>query len=117
MKITLEALTVDASDPVSLARWWAETLGWSVVQPDPAGTEVRPPDEPSASLFFILVEDQKLSKNRLHLDLSSDDPTAAVENLEARGAHRVDVGQPDDVTWVVMQDPEGNEFCILDPAA
>ena len=52
-------------------------------------------------------------KNRLHLDLRPDDQAAEVARLEALGATRVDVGQGDDVTWVVLADPEGNEFCVL----
>ena len=52
-------------------------------------------------------------KNRLHLDLRPDDQAAEVARLEALGATRVDIGQGDDVTWVVLADPEGNEFCVL----
>ena len=52
-------------------------------------------------------------KNRLHLDLRPEDQAAEVARLEALGATRVDVGQGDDVTWVVLADPEGNEFCVL----
>jgi hypothetical protein len=52
-------------------------------------------------------------KNRLHIDLQPVDQQAEVERLEALGASRVFVGQGDDVTWVVLADPEGNEFCVL----
>lgn len=115
MAITWEALTIDARDPASLARWWAQTLGWDVVDPDPAGVEVRSPDGHSSSLFFVRVDDAKPTKNRLHLDLYADDQAAAVDDLIARGATRAAVGQPDDAEWVVLQDPEGNEFCLLEP--
>lgn len=110
-----EALTIGAQDPVSLARWWAQTLGWDLMDPDPAGVEVRPPHGPSPSLFFVRVDEAKQATNRLHLDLYAEDQAAAVDDLLARGATRADVGQPRDADWVVLHDPEGNEFCLLEP--
>ncbi|TQN27800.1 putative enzyme related to lactoylglutathione lyase [Haloactinospora alba] len=110
-----EALTVDAREPRSLARWWAQTLDWDVMDPDPAGVEVRSPDRHSPSLFFVHVDDAKPAKNRLHLDLYAEDQAAAVDDLVARGATRAAVGQSDDAEWVVLRDPEGNEFCLLEP--
>ena len=67
------------------------------------------------SLFFAQVPEGKTVKNRLHLDLSPVDRTQAEEvaRLEELGARRADVGQGDDVSWVVMTDPEGNELCVL----
>ncbi|WP_199429158.1 VOC family protein [Qaidamihabitans albus] len=115
MAIRWEALTIDAREPESLARWWAKTLGWVLVDPQPGGVEVRSPDGHSSSLFFVRVDDAKLSKNRLHLDLYAEDQVAAVDDLISRGATRAAVGQPDDAEWVVLRDPEGNEFCLLEP--
>jgi Glyoxalase-like domain len=54
-------------------------------------------------------------KNRLHLDLRPQDQAAEVARLENLGARRVDIGQGDDVSWVVLADPDGNEFCVLKP--
>jgi Glyoxalase-like domain len=54
-----------------------------------------------------------LVKNRLHLDLWPKDQLAEVARLEALGARRIDVGQPSDATWIVMANPDGNEFCVL----
>ena len=65
-----------------------------------------------ADLLFIRVPEPKTSKNRLHLDLRPEHQSAEVARLEGLGATRVDIGQRDDQTWVVMADPEGNEFCI-----
>lgn len=59
------------------------------------------------------MPDAKAGKNRLHLDLRPDDRDAEVARLEGLGARRVDIGQGD-VTWVVLADPEGNEFCVLE---
>ncbi|GAA1390845.1 VOC family protein [Pseudonocardia kongjuensis] len=110
MFFSWEALTVDARDPRACARWWAETLGWEVA---PDGLEVRPPDGRRPSLFFEPAAEGKTTKNRLHLDLRVQDRAAAVELLEARGATRVDIGQGEAAEWIVMRDPEGNEFCLL----
>ena len=64
-------------------------------------------------LLFLRVPERKEAKNRLHLDLRPEDRDAEVARLEGLGAMRVDVGQGPDVTWVVMADPDGNEFCVL----
>ena len=64
-------------------------------------------------ILFLKVPKGKSVKNRLHLDLRPIDQAAEVARFEALGARRVDVGQGDDVTWVVLSDLEGNEFCIL----
>ena len=66
-------------------------------------------------LLFLRVPDDKTVKNRLHLDLRPGDQAVEVKRLEALGARRADVGQSDDVSWVVMTDPAGNEFCVLRP--
>ena len=115
MKLSWEALTIDARDPSACAHWWAETLGWEVVSETSAGVEVRCPGSATASLFFVPVTDEKITKNRLHLDLYAEDQAAAVEQLRARGAERVDIGQGEDADCVVLRDPQGNEFCLLEP--
>ena len=115
MAITWEALTVDAHDPDALAAWWARTLEWELVEHPPYGVEVRAADGRGASLFFLAVPEEKAGKNRLHLDLYADDQPAAIEDLLARGATRADIGQPADALDVVLRDPEGNEFCLLEP--
>lgn len=64
-------------------------------------------------ILFLKVPETKTVKNRIHLDLRPDDQAAEVQRLTAMGARRVDIGQSDDVTWVVLADPEDNEFCVL----
>ena len=66
-------------------------------------------------LIFVPVPEGKTSKNRLHIDLNPENQEAEVERLTGLGARRIDIGQGD-VTWVVMADPEGNEFCVCDAA-
>jgi len=66
-------------------------------------------------LLFLRVPEEKAGKNRLHLDLRPRNQAAEVARLEELGAHRTDVGQGSQATWVVMSDPDGNEFCVLRP--
>ena len=106
-----ETLVVDAQDPDRLARWWAEVLDFTVLRE--AGGEVAIGPRSGPHLVFIRVPDAKGEKNRLHLELRPDDQHAEVERLLDMGARRADVGQPPDAPWVVLADPEGNEFCVL----
>ena len=106
-------VVVDATDPARLARWWAEVLGYQIIDEDSDEVSIAPDKTSYPNLIFLLVPDAKTVKNRLHFDLNPDDQEAEVERLVDMGARKVDVGQGDDVTWVVLADPEGNEFCIL----
>lgn len=113
-----EQITVDARDPVTLGTWWARALGWVVVNDDPEVFEVQPALDQYPGLLFLSVADVKVGKNRLHLDLRPDDQECEVSRLLSLGATPADVGQGEQ-TWVVLKDPEGNEFCVLrsDPDA
>lgn len=103
---------MDAKDPESLGRWWAEALGWVVVNDDPNEFEIRPSPDRLPGLLFVPVPEPKTVKNRLHLDFRPLDRDREVERLLGVGASRADVGQGEQ-SWVVLTDPEGNEFCIL----
>ncbi|HEX9999812.1 MAG TPA: VOC family protein [Actinoplanes sp.] len=107
-----EQVVVDAEDPPRLARWWAEALGYVIVHEEPDEVEIRRSSAEMPGLCFIPVPDQKKVKNRLHIDLRPDDQEAEVERLVDMGARPVDIGQHE-VSWVVLADPEGNEFCVL----
>jgi predicted enzyme related to lactoylglutathione lyase len=118
MGIRWQCLCVDAHDHDRLARFWAEALGWRRTSDEPDEIVLEPPagsaeDGVVPDLLFTPVPEGKTVKNRLHIDLRPDDQAAEVARLEALGARRVDVGQTPDVTWVVLADPEGNEFCVL----
>ena len=117
MTLRVESVAVDCHDPSALATFWAEVLGWRRTddEPDEVGIEPQPgsPQHGGPGLLFLRVPDDKTVKNRLHIDLRPDDQAAELARVEALGAQRVDIGQGDDVTWVVLADPEGNEFCIL----
>ena len=121
MSIRWQCICVDSTDPGRIASFWEQALGWrltydsadEVVLEPPAGS---PEDGVSPDILFLRVPEEKSVKNRLHLDLRPDDQAAEVARLEALGAVRVDVGQSragDKVTWVVLADPDGNEFDVL----
>jgi hypothetical protein len=109
-----EQTIVDARDPSTLGRWWQQALGWVVVNDEPEEFEIRAAPDRLPGLLFVLVAGPKTSKNRLHLDFRPDDRDAEVGWLVALGATRVDVGQGEQ-SWIVLADPEGNEFCVLGP--
>ncbi|HLM63434.1 MAG TPA: VOC family protein [Acidimicrobiales bacterium] len=91
---------------------WLEALGWAVVDPSPEEFEIRPAPGRLPGLLFVRVPEAKSVKNRLHLDFRPDDRDAEVQRLLALGATRAEVGQGEQ-SWVVLTDPEGNEFCVL----
>lgn len=107
-----EQTIVDAADPASLGSWWRKALGWVVVNDDPEEFEIRPAADRIPGLLFVRVAEPKATKNRLHLDVRPDDQTTEVDRLLDLGASRVDIGQGRP-SWVVLADPEGNEFCVL----
>jgi|SRR4051794_7281439 Glyoxalase-like domain len=122
MPTRLVHLVVDAADPGRLARFWAQALGWEVGDEEPDEVDVWPPgfsypDSSALPLVFVPVPEPRTGKNRVHLDLATESRKhhkAEVKRLRALGAVRVDIGQGD-VPWTVLADPEGNEFCVLEP--
>ena len=115
MALDVDWLAIDCKDPTRLGQFWADALGYRFLEDDEDSVEVGlvPTRGSGPRLLFLKVPEGKTVKNRLHLDLRPDDQATEVERLESLGARRVDIGQGDDVTWEVMADPEGNEFCIL----
>jgi hypothetical protein len=119
MTVRIQCICIDAQDPAVLGRWWSDVLGWQC-HVDEDGTAVLEPSDaeshfPSGQpdLLFLPVPESKAVKNRMHIDLRPDDQSAELARLEAMGARRVDVGQRDDASWIVLADPEANEFCLL----
>lgn len=118
MGLVVSQVTVDARDPAALARWWADVLGWRVTWEDADGDEVGldPPDGvPATSWLFLRVPEGKTTKNRVHPDVrppDGSDQATELQRLLDLGATPVDIGQGE-VTWHVLADPEGNEFCLL----
>ena len=106
---------IDADDPRAQARWWAEVLDDFELDPDDTDPEEAGLSGPAGRwLLFLKVPEPKTVKNRIHLDVSpvGCERDEEVARVEALGATRVDVGQGEQM-WVVLADPEGNEFCVL----
>ncbi len=122
MPTRLVHLACDANDLDLLPRFWAAALGWEVACQDEHEASVAPAGftylSPGAvPLVFVPVPERKTVKNRVHLDLATRSPghqAELVARLTDLGAKPADIGQGD-VPWVVMADPEGNEFCVLEP--
>jgi Glyoxalase-like domain len=117
-------LGIDCADPGGLARFWCAVLGYEVQDEDEdASVTIGSPVAPDSNkhrgpvppiLTFARVPEGKTVKNRLHIDVSPADreQDEEVRRLLDLGARHADVGQGD-VSWVVLADPEGNEFCVL----
>ena len=118
MTIRIQCLCIDSADPAKIASFWQSALGWRCTLDSPDEVVLEPPegspeDGIVPDLLFLRVPEGKSAKNRLHLDLRPTDQAAEIARLEDLGARRVDIGQDADATWVVLADPDGNEFCVL----
>ncbi|MCO7220081.1 VOC family protein [Klenkia sp. PcliD-1-E] len=118
MAARITSVVVNCTDPAALAAFWGQVLGWEVQEADDElvtlGPPGQPPKGPVPVLDLVRVPDPTPGRRRLHLDVNATDRDrdAELERLLELGAVRVDVGQGD-VDWVVLADPEGNEFCLL----
>lgn len=117
--LRIQCVTIDSHDPAALGRFWSEVLAWPLTEHSADEAYIECPAEPGEvaypDILFIKVPDPKTVKNRMHMCLRPADQAAEVARLEALGARRTEIGQSaqPDATWVVMADPEGNEFCVL----
>jgi catechol 2,3-dioxygenase-like lactoylglutathione lyase family enzyme len=120
MSLRIQCVCIDSHDPSRSATFWEATLGWrrtyeeddQVALEPPAGS---PEDGVAPDLLFLRVPEDKTIKNRLHFDLRPDNQEAEVQRLIGLGAQHVSVGQAPDASWIVLADPDGNEFCVLEP--
>jgi predicted enzyme related to lactoylglutathione lyase len=115
MPLRLHHIVVDTHDLPALARFWAQVLRWEVLSEREREVVIGPDVDAPVGMCFMPVTEPKGAKNRLHLDLTSepDDRDAEIERILALGARRVDIGQTGAESWVVLADPEGNEFCVV----
>jgi Glyoxalase-like domain len=115
MACKFSELVVDSAEPRRIARWWADVLDYRIVDEEDEIVEIAGPSGSGPTIVFLRVPEPKSVKNRLHIDLSPTDGEQAAElaRLEGLGAERADVGQAEDASWIVLRDPEGNEFCLL----
>ena len=131
----IDSVVFDCQDAAPLARFWAAALGWTVAPYDDEELErlaskgiYDPENDPSVMveppngsdlpvLFFTEVPEEKVAKNRVHLDLSADGPLEdEVQRLEGLGGEVRNWAEDSGSMWCVMLDPQGNEFCVVSPA-
>ena len=119
MPTNLLAVVIDCANARSQASWWADVLGHELSERNPGEYEVSNPSHSSTPLYFMNVPERKTLKNRLHVDITTDGSLDdKVASLVAAGATLVEMRQDPAAfenadRWAVMQDPEGNEFCVL----
>lgn len=107
-------VTFDAADPHALARFWQVVTGFRLDEED-GEVHLSPAVDAHPGLLFLRVPEGKTAKNRVHIDVMPQEGTRdqAVERALAAGARQLaDHREPDGAGWVVLADPEGNEFCI-----
>ena len=113
-------LVLDCTNPTTLKEFWREALSYRELYADAAVAVLVPADDTNASpLVLQQVPEPRAGKNRMHLDIEVPDIEAEAARLETLGATRV---QPEQLsehgsTWILMADPEGNEFCVCDAGA
>ena len=118
--LRIQCITIDCENPQKLAEFWSAALDWTITEADEIGVVIELLDgSPEVGripdILFLKNPDNKSAKNRLHFDLRPINQDAEVARLEALGAKQIEIGQADEpeATWIVMADPEGNEFCVL----
>jgi predicted enzyme related to lactoylglutathione lyase len=118
MTCQLLALCLDSDDPPALARFWAGVLGWEIADEPQAGTALRPTDDTGFGFRFLPTQELKAGHNRVHFHLTStslENQQQTVARSLGLGARHIDVGQRREEGRVVLADPEGNEFCVIEP--
>ncbi|MGW0546204.1 VOC family protein [Streptomyces altiplanensis] len=114
----LHALCFDADDPLRLARFWAGVLGWETAGDSYDGVTLLPGDDTGFRIRFLPARERKAGRNQMHFDLTStslDDQQQVVARSLGLGARHIDIGQRPEEGHVVLADPEGNEFCVIEP--
>jgi len=118
MTTQLVALSFDAKDPRGLAGFWGGVLGWEVVEDLYDGIALLPSDDTGFRLRFLPSQEPKTGQNQVHFDLTSqsleEQQQTVARALELGGRH-LDIGQGADALHVVLADPDGNEFCVIEP--
>lgn len=112
MALRFDEICIDSRDANALGTWWSKVLGWQHHVDKDGDVVLEAPPGAGPNWLFLAVPDHKVVKNRIHLDFRPDDQQAEVDRVIGLGATHVDIGQGEQ-TWVVLADPEGNEFCIL----
>lgn len=113
------SLVLDCHDPEALAPFWADALGYVTLGGVENYVMLVPDGRPGPTLLLQRVAEDKAGKNRMHLDIEVPDIDAVAQRLELHGARRLSTRPQAEhgSRWIVMADPEGNEFCVCDAGA
>jgi predicted enzyme related to lactoylglutathione lyase len=114
----LHAVCFDAHDPLRLGRFWAGVLGREITDDPDGGVALPPSGETGFRIRFQPTQEQKVGPNRVHFDLTStslEDQQQTVARSLGLGGRHIDIGQGPEEGHVVLADPEGNEFCVIEP--
>jgi len=106
-------ITIDATDPERLAQFWSAATGYEIKRHVGPYVVLEQPTTRYPRLLFQRVPEPRTGKNRIHLDFYAEDPAANVERLVRLGATKGQLVEEDGMRWMVMTDPEGNEFCVV----
>jgi predicted enzyme related to lactoylglutathione lyase len=123
MSLAVHHIVIDARDLPGLAKFWSEVLDWPILSSREREVIIGPTVESPIGICFMPSPDNKVVKNRVHLDLNpgafatAEERALEIQHALALGATIVDVGQRGDEDWTVLADPEGNEFCVVRPKA
>jgi catechol 2,3-dioxygenase-like lactoylglutathione lyase family enzyme len=121
MRALIHNVVFDATDPRRLGRFWSQATGYAVAEERPDFVRLQAPDAHGVrQILFLQVDDPTPGKNRVHVDLAAEQPQREIERLLGLGASLVDppdAGRPrwrtgNGIEWVVLADPEGNQFCL-----
>ncbi|GAA1745223.1 VOC family protein [Luedemannella helvata] len=118
MTSRLFAVSFDASDPLRLARFWSGVLGREMIDDPRDGIALLPDDDTGFRIRFLPSQERKKGQNRTHFDLTSqsaDEQQRTVARALELGGRHIDIGQEPDDGHVVLADPDGNEFCVIEP--
>jgi catechol 2,3-dioxygenase-like lactoylglutathione lyase family enzyme len=118
MTCQLIALCFDAHDPDGLGRFWSGVLGRELTDDSRSGTVLLPADATGFPIRFVPSDEPKVGPNHIHFDLTSTSPADQQDTVSRAldlGARHIDVGQRPEEGHVVLADPEGNEFCVIEP--
>ena len=118
MASQLVALCIDAHDPVALAQFWSALVGWDIAEDPRDGVTLLPDDDTGFRIRFAPTQEAKAGPNPFHFDLTSTslaNQQEIVDQALGLGARHLDIGQLPEEGHTVLADPEGNEFCVIEP--
>jgi hypothetical protein len=107
-------ITIDCADPDLLIGFWTKALGYEVHEG--VYVTIRDPEKVHPTLYFQRVPERKTAKNRVHMDLVSEDFANDLDRLTGWGASKIRDVSENGISWTILEDPEGNEFCLFDAA-